>query len=257
MDSRELITRKSKVKRTFLYLKKFGFVKGMNLILSLKSGSEQTTFRYGRDRLLIRNKTSDVPTFEQIFLDEDYKIDFGKLNPRLIIDAGANVGYASIYLANKFPTATILAVEPEKNNFELLKKNIQGFPTIKAIQSAIWNEDTYLHVIDNGQGAWGFTVESTKPDTPGAFKATTIGTLLHDSGFAEIDILKMDIEGAEKEVFSSNYQPWLGHVKAMIVELHDRLKEGTSDVFYNAIKGYKFSIQEKGENLILFRDNQT
>jgi FkbM family methyltransferase len=145
----------------------------------------------------------------------------------------------------------IVAVEPETQNYKCLCQNTSGYPNIKAVQSAIWNEDTYLRVIDQGLGSWGFTVESCGAHESGAFKATSIGTLLSDSGKTGIDILKMDIEGAEKEVFTTNYQQWLPNVNVMIIELHDRIKAGTSEVFYKAIEGQNFSIQEKGENLIL------
>lgn len=251
MDARESISRQSKIGRVWMYIRKFGFLKAMRLILSLKSKKEFSTFQYGNHPIYIRNHTSDVQAFEQIFLTEDYDFSLKNISPKLIVDAGANVGYASVYFANKFPDATILAVEPESGNFRMLERNTSNYPNVRSVKSAVWNEDTYLRVIDNGQGSWAFTVESCSADTPGSFKATSISTLLKSTSLQEIDILKMDIEGAEKEVFTSNYESWLGHVKVMIVELHDRIKEGTSDVFYKAIDGHKFSIQEKGENLIL------
>jgi FkbM family methyltransferase len=251
MDSRESIIRQSKFQRVLQYIEKFGFFTAMRLVLSLKMGKGQATFKYGKNVLYIRKGTSDVQAFEQIFLLDDYDIKVANVSPRLIVDAGANVGYASLYFANRYPGATIVAVEPESQNYQLLCKNTAGYPNIKAVKSAVWNEDTHLRVVDQGLGSWGFTVESCGPGDPGAFKATSIGTLLSDTGESSIDILKMDIEGAEKEVFTTNYQQWLPNVSVMIVELHDRIKAGTSDVFYKAIEGQNFSIQEKGENLIL------
>ena len=251
MDSRESIIRQSKFQRVLQYIEKFGFFTAMRLVLSLKMGKGQTTFKYGKNVLYIRKGTSDVQAFEQIFLLDDYDINIQNLSPRLIVDAGANVGYASLYFANKYPEATIVAVEPESQNYKWLCQNTAGYPNIKAVKSAVWNEDTFLRVVDQGLGSWGFTVESCGPNDSGAFKATSIGTLLSDTGKTNIDILKMDIEGAEKEVFTTNYQQWLPNVSVMIVELHDRIKAGTSDVFYKAIEGQNFSIQEKGENLIL------
>jgi len=251
MDSRESITRQSKLSRVWMYIRKFGFFKAIQLVLSLKSKKTHSTYLYGDHNVFIRNHTSDVQAFEQIFLTEDYDFSLNITSPKLIVDAGANVGYASVYFAHKYPEATIIAVEPETNNFNLLKRNTEKYKNVRCIQSAIWNEDTHLRVIDNGQGSWAFTVESCAADVPGSFEATSIGTLLKNSNLPAIDILKMDIEGAEKEVFTSNYQSWLGHVKVMIVELHDRIKAGTSDVFYKAIDGQNFSIREKGENLIL------
>src|SRR5690349_22538922 len=115
MNSRESIVRPSKLKRTLLYIQKFGLLKALRLIVSLKMKKEYSSFQYGSHDLYIRNHTSDVQAFEQIFLAEDYNFALTNVSPRLIVDAGANVGYASIYFANKFPNATILAVEPETN----------------------------------------------------------------------------------------------------------------------------------------------
>jgi hypothetical protein len=60
----------------------------------------------------------------------------------------------------------------------------------------------------------------------------------------------MDIEGAEKDVFTSNYESWLPKVKVMIVELHG---QGARDAFYNAVKDENFVKFEQGENLVCIR----
>ena len=65
-----------------------------------------------------------------------------------------------------------------------------------------------------------------------------------------IDILKMDIEGAEKEIFEFGYANWIPKVKVMIVELHDRYKEGCSKAFFKTMGEYEFSSRIRGENII-------
>ncbi len=200
--------------------------------------------------LQLRAQTSDIPTFLQIFKDKDYDI-LMNINPKLIIDGGANVGYASVFFANKFPKAKIIAVEPEESNFQILKENTASYQNIELIKSGIWNKDTYLKVKDIGLGRWGMTVEEVNSKEPGSFKAVTIGQLLKCSGNKEIDILKLDIEGAEKEVFLDTYEEWLSKVNLLIIELHDRIKPGCSETFYSAIRKYHFNQTQKGENIIL------
>jgi tRNA G46 methylase TrmB len=68
----------------------------------------------------LRVPSSDVETFEQIFIRQDYNFDVKK-SPKTIVDAGANIGLASLYFASKFPNSNIVAIEPEESNFELLK----------------------------------------------------------------------------------------------------------------------------------------
>ena len=70
-----------------------------------------------------------------------------------------------------------------------------------------------------------------------------------------IDILKIDIEGAEKEIFESNYENWIPNTKIIIVETHDRYRKGTSKAIFNTIGKYDFSLQLSGENLILINNN--
>mgnify|MGYP000361339186 CR=1 FL=1 len=54
------------------------------------------------------------------------------------------------------------------------------------------------------------------------------------------DLLKIDIEGAEKELFSENTDYWLGKVNMIIIELHDWMRKDCSKNFYSAIKKYKY-----------------
>jgi hypothetical protein len=65
-----------------------------------------------------------------------------------------------------------------------------------------------------------------------------------------IDILKLDIEGSEKEVFETGYEHWLPKINILIIELHDKMKKGCSRAVFNAISKYDFSFDIKGENII-------
>ena len=202
-------------------------------------------------KLVIRKSTSDWKAFKQVFIAKEYDFPI-KAEPQLIIDGGANVGYASLFFANKFPRAEIIAIEPEESNFAILKRNTVKHKQITAIKAGLWHKKAYLKIADTGLGKWGFMVEETGPDNYD-IQAITIDEILRQSGKKEIDILKLDIEGAEKELFSENYESWLGKVKVLIIELHDRMKEGCSAVFYSAIEKYNFTETKRGENIILFK----
>jgi hypothetical protein len=84
-------------------------------------------------------------------------------------------------------------------------------------------------------------------------KAVTIDTLLKKSGFDKIDILKLDIEGAEREIFSKNFDSWLDKVDIIMIELHDRIKKGCTKAFYSAVNKYKWKKFKRGENIILIK----
>jgi FkbM family methyltransferase len=201
----------------------------------------------------VRMDTTDPYVFKQIFQFQEYQLPQLPFTPRFIIDAGANVGYASVWFANLYPNAKIVAVEPEKSNVDILKYNIAPYKQVTAIHSGLWNKDTYLNVRDTGRGNWGIMVEEVAEPTSISFKAVTIESILEQSAFEDIDILKLDVEGAEREIFSSGYESWLGKVKVLIIELHDRMKQGCSKSFFKAVSNYDFAVSIRGENLILTR----
>jgi len=81
-----------------------------------------------------------VLTFEKIFLDREYDLSFLNLDPKVIIDGGSNVGYASVFFANRYPDARIISVEPEASNFRLLVKNTRSYPNVTRIRAEYGTE---------------------------------------------------------------------------------------------------------------------
>jgi len=81
-------------------------------------------------------------------------------------------------------------------------------------------------------------------------QSISVDGLLDEFNIDQIDILKIDIEGSEKELFEKNYEKWLPRTKMIIVELHDVMRWGSSKSFFNAITKYEYSMTIKGENLI-------
>ena len=68
-----------------------------------------------------------------------------------------------------------------------------------------------------------------------------------------VDIFKIDVEGAEKELFSANYEKWLEKTNVIIIELHDSFRDGCTEELNNATKSYKFSRKERKGHVILFK----
>lgn len=203
----------------------------------------------------LRVPSSDVGAFKQIFIQQEYDFEVSR-TPRTIIDAGANIGLASIYFSNRFPAARIIAIEPEESNFEVLQRNVLPYGNITAIRAALWHENRKIDLVDPVMGHWGFMTQSG--DGEESFgtmvhpvQGMTIDRIMEDQGIEHIDILKIDIEGAEREVFQDT-SPWLDKVDALVVELHERLKPGCNRSFYNGTPGFE---QEwwQGEKVCLAR----
>jgi FkbM family methyltransferase len=204
--------------------------------------------------ILLRNGTSDILTFRQVFFDEEYQME-NIDEPHVIIDCGANIGLSTVYFKNKYPNSTIIAIEPEYNNFELLVNNTIKYNDIHCIEGGIWNKSTNLEIRDIGLGNWGFIIEESELVTKNSISAFTIDDIITKFKIEKIDILKIDIEGSEKELFSSNFERWLPKTRVIIIELHDRLKEGCSKSLFSALSNFNYSISFRGENLYIYLNN--
>jgi len=120
------------------YMKKFG-VLGFKLYMIKKMKIPriiQVSLPESNDTMKLRPNTSDMDVFQQIFVNEEYEFSLDR-DPKVIIDAGANIGLASIYYSIKYPEAKIIAIEPELSNYELLKNNIKNYPNIYSTKSAM------------------------------------------------------------------------------------------------------------------------
>ena len=204
--------------------------------------------------LTARFGTTDAAVLEHVLIDKEYDIDYGSMHPRLIIDSGANVGYASVFFARKFPDADIYSVEPGDSNFKVLQRNTSRYPRVRPLKKGLWHTSGTLRIVDSGQGEWAFMTKEagTGLSKERTVEAITIDDIVRLSGHDTIDILKLDIEGAEKELFTGDC-PWLAKVNMIIIELHDRMKEGSNTAFYAATEKYGFRRELRGENVILRR----
>ncbi|MEO9473974.1 MAG: FkbM family methyltransferase [Cyclobacteriaceae bacterium] len=226
---------------TFKILLGFAFVKkGMSNVITSKSNP----------KVLVRRNTSDLAVYRQIFMDGEYDlitID----DPKVIIDAGANIGLFTLAMNQKYPNAKFYCIEPMKDNFGMLSKNLACVESKDLIFGALWSDSEQLSFKEDAMGQWGFRVQRGNNDA--SISALSMDNLMNQYKIAEIDILKIDIEGSEKEVFSKNTD-WLNNVKVLVIEVHDYLLEGCAQNVFGAIGrygDYKFSIS--GENLVFDR----
>ncbi len=201
----------------------------------------------------LRVRTTDVSVYHEILLRGEYAIDLPS-PPKTIVDVGANIGMASLFFAHRYPQARIIAVEAEPSNFTMLTKNVAGYPNIVPIHAALWNKDGEISVsdpdpADGAFGKWGFF---THEGDGVRVRAVTMPTLMKEKGIESIDLLKVDIEGAEKEVFSEC--DWMDRVDCLAIELHDRWKPGCTAAVSAVTAGFrKF---EKGETSFYVRSGR-
>jgi FkbM family methyltransferase len=175
----------------------------------------------------LRVRTTDIGVCGEILVKRlyDYKLNAA---PRVIIDAGANIGLTSIFYANVYPSARIIAIEPEESNFQMLVKNTSPYPRIEPLKAALWGENCELDLCDPAHGHSAFqTKDRPWPQMVDREKVRglTLDKLMSDLGINFVDLLKIDIEGAEIEVFADPAR-WIKQVGVIAIELHDWLRTG-------------------------------
>ena len=191
----------------------------------------------------LRIDTSDFCAYRDvlIFRSKSYDPGIPNFGPGTIVDAGAHIGMASILFALKYPTARIIAVEPEPSNFAALLRNTAPYKTIIPIQAALWREDGEVTLgASNAHPKGAFQIVENGQQR---VRAITMDTLMRETGILSIDLLKMDIEGAEIEVFESC--PWIRNVRVIAIELHDRLRPDCSSVVKLAASDLRCDSQDE------------
>jgi FkbM family methyltransferase len=218
----------------------------------------------GYGLVTLRLKTSDAQVFRQVFNNQDYALPDAhadRIRKRyesmlargvtpLIVDAGANVGAATIWFGLRYPEAEIVAIEPDRGNAAMCRRNTAANGRVEVLEVALGGSPGNVSITNEAGGAWGLqTVRASDGEIP----VTTIGRILRDRSRrkpTELLIVKIDIEGFEEEVFDGDVA-WLDETCAVVVEPHDWLLPGkhTSRTLQRAMFSREFEFIVRGENV--------
>lgn len=169
--------------------------------------------------LAVRPGTSDALVFENNIVRRSYSC-VGRRSPRFIIDAGANVGYASAYFLSVFPEARVVALEPEPANAATARRNLAPYgDRVTLLEAALWPCSTWLR-LRPAERADSVRVEESIEDEPGDCAAVDPLAILDGFGEGRIDLLKCDIEGGEEELFAVEPDRWLARTQCIVAEIH-------------------------------------
>jgi FkbM family methyltransferase len=190
----------------------------------------------GRD-VWIRGGSTDVPTLFEVWAKRAYDLPIPP--PETIVDAGANIGLATVFFALRWPGVRVIAVEPEQRNYELLERNTRGLAGVEPVAAALWSAPCELAVLDPGRGPAAYLIPAAAAPARqiGTTRGVTVANLCDSAGWARVGLLKLDIEGSEIEVLDSS-RSWIDRVDALIVELHDRILPGCTAAYERATRGF-------------------
>ena len=236
-----------------------------------------------KDPVIVRLDTADPFIFNEVFIEEIYNLDNTRIGDKiediyqrllaehvpLILDLGGNVGYTSLYYADRYPKSFIVSVECETNNFDFLRRNTVSYPNIMAVHAAIDSEgERQVCVADRDTESTTSCFRSCRfvirpNDSPSSAVVETVKTYTVNKLIDQVKelqpkvvpfICKIDIEGHEKQLFMRNAD-WLGDFHVLIGEGHDHVFPGEKtahDMLLTAVK-YGFDIMAYSSNFLCVR----
>jgi FkbM family methyltransferase len=187
-----------------------------------------------RHPVVIRGgQSSDAIALYEVMVTREYELTAQLDSPAFIIDGGANIGMASLFFLNRYPTSKVVAVEPDPANFEICRLNLEPYGNrVTLIRGGIWKTPGHL-ALQSSQQEW---TTSVRDDPSGTVEAFTLPSLIA-LGSGKVDLLKLDIEGSEGELFADGAPEWLRRVHNIAIELHGT---GRKDGFFAAMAGYRY-----------------
>ncbi len=210
-----------------------------------------------KDGILIRVRNhlhSDILVFQQIFNEGEYNLlpKMLQLNKDdseyIIVDAGANVGYTTVFLNKKLNNSKFYLIEPEEENTQMILKNTEHIPKsrIKLYKSALAPEGGKLYTLkkDFRDGKdWSFT---TDLDSSGHIKGISLNEIVDQNKLDYISFLKIDIEGSERFIFDEeNDLSFLAITRILAIEIHEEYSSKSK--IYQVLTDRGFFLFENGE----------
>ena len=207
----------------------------------------------------------DINTVFQIFGYEEYNLghlglwnkilkDYKKIKQKkIIIDCGSNIGSSSRYFSEIFKDAKIISIEPDYSNFLISEKNINKLST-NNINSAIASKNYNYKIIKySDPRAYQVKIKKNNRDHKNLKKTLKINEILKKEKQNSPFIIKIDIEGFEKELFESNFQ-WMDKFKIIIIEIHDWMIPSKS-LSENYIIALSKTLKKNKRDLIILSEN--
>lgn len=261
------------VRRLYHGIRRFGWIEGARLGLRLwaigrgDGKTPQTLSVPGLAHpIRLRPGSSDIQNFEQIFLRRGFAVSDYAQGRRLVelsaaargaqvvVDGGAYVGLAALWFAVQFPRATVFAVEPDPENFALLRANVASYPNIVPIQAGLWDRPASLALRNLGDDPWARDVADDAADGSPAVAAVTIPDLLARApADATLLVVKLTIEGSERTLFRSNLG-WLARARLTMFMPNDWRHPGASRVALRALAAEPCDWIVREGCLFCFRD---
>jgi FkbM family methyltransferase len=188
----------------------------------------------GDVRIRYRLNKGDLHSVREIWFENDYYLPFTN-SPGLLLDLGANIGMASIWLAQKYSFAQVIAVEPDPTNAALVRQNLElNGINGQVLEAAIGPTESMARFEFSEFSNMGRLSEDGTP-----VKMISVATIIKDFGVSRFALVKIDIEGGEQKLFDSSTE-WLATTDAIIIELHPTVVDCPKITKFVSSQGFRY-----------------
>jgi FkbM family methyltransferase len=182
----------------------------------------------GRD-VFYRSGTADPFVLYQILLRRGKKAEYyvpPALRPKIILDIGSNIGASIIYFHRQFPSAKIFGFEPHPDSFRVLQKNVAHLPGVTVFNYGLGATPQRIAVSADEVNFGAFNTRGRfkdrgYPAAPVECEIRRLDDILRELKITQIDLIKIDCEGAEADVFSTLPDEILNRCHWIVGEFHD------------------------------------
>ena len=204
---------------------------------------------------LLRKESSDQNVYEEIFDYNCYSFVSDYLNgiaSPLILDLGANIGLASVYFSQFCTGGTYICVEPNQDNINTLIINLNSnHLNHKVVNKGIWHETTNMFLEKTSESWTACLKNQNKGNNSQLIETTTISNIIDEYRINNIDLIKIDIEGSEYNLFfESKCLDFLYITKSIIIEIHDYK---TFDIYLKLLRSYKFNVTVHSDVIFAYK----
>jgi FkbM family methyltransferase len=191
--------------------------------------SSLARLRWSGQDVFYRSGTADPFVLYQVLLKSGQKAEYyvpSVLRPKIILDIGSNIGASIIYLHRQFPDAKIFGFEPHPDTFRILQKNVGHLRGVTILNYGLGATQQRLAVRADQVNFGSFTTggdfkDRGHPATTVECEVRRLDDVLREIGIAQIDLIKIDCEGAEADVFLTLPDEILHQCQWIVGEFHD------------------------------------
>jgi len=188
----------------------------LSVVLRVPRPSPTTAVVRGLERRVVIGDGGELAVLRHVVAERAYVPD--ARDPSVIVDAGANAGFATLYFKHRYPDARVIAVEADPRTYARLVENVEGVPGVETYHAAVaGSSGTMSFFCSTDSSICSSLTRRSDTDEEVTVNAMTLETLLEAAGVERVDLLKLDVEGAEADVLPT--AP-LDRIDEIIAELH-------------------------------------